>query len=242
MTSILATFDFTCTIELNRTKEQMQSIIDEFIATLIDGDLVVIFFAGHGEEENNGLYLLPTDYNPAPKPPVVGDTEVYHTLTSGAVSLNWIMMSLNNARSGLVNIIILDCCRENVNDQTFRNRVLADSDGCARSMGDSDYRPRGDGTDESTSPSSATPPNDGDGQFFIAYASDPGLQAMEVRQQRNGIFTSALLTQLRAKPEQAIHDVMIEVNEAVYTRTKGKQRPWVNNTIRKAVSFKHATQ
>ena len=91
-----------------------------------DGSLVVVFFSGHGVELAGVNYLLPVGM-PADIP-----LEDY---AEAAVSVDTIMKYLSRF-TGVVNVLLLDCCRENELNDTFKAaKAEGSSDGTAKGMG-----------------------------------------------------------------------------------------------------------
>eukprot|EP00696_Hemimastix_kukwesjijk_P002984 gnl/Hemi2/13639_TR4643_c0_g1_i1.p1 gnl/Hemi2/13639_TR4643_c0_g1~~gnl/Hemi2/13639_TR4643_c0_g1_i1.p1 ORF type:complete len:401 (-),score=87.95 gnl/Hemi2/13639_TR4643_c0_g1_i1:118-1320(-) len=81
------------------SKQEMQRLLDEFVARLRRRDDVVFFFSGHGVEENNILIVLPADCE--------------NSVRDG-LSLNTLEKKLNRIHDTR-NVIILDCCRSSKN-------------------------------------------------------------------------------------------------------------------------------
>jgi hypothetical protein len=70
--------------------------------------------------------------------------------------------------------------------------------------------------------------------FQVSFATAPGLQAREPSDpaQRNGVFTAALLDQLRARgSSEDASKLMRRVTQAVREATGDKQKPWTHSTL-----------
>eukprot|EP00937_MAST-01D_sp_MAST-1D-sp2_P002440 g2440.t1 len=91
-----------------------------------------------------------------------------------AVSLNRVMKELNRGARNTINILLLDCCRENELDDTFKGTKSA-AGASKGGLG------KGFGTPQ-------------DSQFFIGLACDPGAVAWADKDARNSHFTAALLS------------------------------------------------
>ena len=195
MQSALTKLGLKCTRLLDATKRQMTDAITAFIESLKHSDVVFIYYSGHGEDSAGSTYLLPTDYGSS------------KSLVDDAVSLNDLMQRLNHLNCNLINIIVLDCCRANEDDSTFRGSSRSASS--ARAPSDSFVR----------RPTS--------GQFFIAFSADPGTVAQE--SERNGWFTGCLLEHLLT-PGLRLTDVFHHAADALQKKAEGEQRAWVNQT------------
>ena len=117
---------------------------------LVDGAINLFYFSGHGAEYDGVHYLLPLemmDIEPA-------------SFADEAVSLNRVMASFNKGARDTINIMLLDCCRENKDDETFKGL------------------PKGatwSGTGKGRMSKTFETPQDS--QFFIGLACDPGSAA-----------------------------------------------------------------
>src|SRR4051794_39985036 len=69
-------------------------------------------FSGHGVEENGINYLIPVS-------PVAN-------LIADSVSLSFLLQKLNRAKPDLLSIIVLDCCRYEKNNSTYKAKVPLD--------------------------------------------------------------------------------------------------------------------
>ncbi|MEM7188768.1 MAG: caspase family protein [Pseudomonadota bacterium] len=92
--------EFEVTYAENQSLKDMTALLARFSRTLGTGDIVVVFFGGHGVQVRGATYLLPTDA-------MMRDT---HDLVT-ALALNDILKVLKeDLRSVLV---IVDACRDN---------------------------------------------------------------------------------------------------------------------------------
>jgi len=102
--NVLEGFGFTVEKVLNGSLEQMENAIMQMKNRLsISKDSMgFLFYAGHGVQSNGENYLLPVDSN------IPGESY----LRQRAVSVHTMLDELNNA-GNLLNIVILDACRDN---------------------------------------------------------------------------------------------------------------------------------
>jgi len=119
----------------------------------------------------------------------------------------------------LTNILVLDCCRANRSDDTFKGGELS------RGNEEEDRAP---GISSVRLPTS--------GQFFVAYPSDPGTVAFEHRQERNGYFTGLLLPLLRV-PGLRLTEIFLSVNHQLLIKSNNRQRSWQNMSLRTDITL-----
>ena len=82
--------------------------LKKFIAQLKHGDLVFFYFSGHGAgSTGDNVFLVPSDFGA-------------QTLATKALSLKDVKQQLNQAVDRLQILILLDCCRFNRQDETFK--------------------------------------------------------------------------------------------------------------------------
>ncbi|CAF2998329.1 unnamed protein product, partial [Rotaria sp. Silwood2] len=88
----------------------MERAISEFCTKIIDNDCTLMYFSGHGMEAEGINYLLPIEprYDP----------------TSNCIDLNAVLKGLNNCGKNLLNIIILDACRADKNNDTWKGKAI----------------------------------------------------------------------------------------------------------------------
>jgi len=107
-----------------------------------------------------------------------------------------------------LNIIILDACRDNPYSSSFTRK--GGKDGLA----------------------SIAPPQ----EVIIGYATGPGNIALDFNKgERNGLYTKHLLEAIQ--PNKRIVDVFMQVHDAVWRESKGKQAPWYNASMTKPFCF-----
>lgn len=104
MRALLLRLGFTCAPSvLNATLHEMQVAFDVFHRSLQPNDIVIIYFSGHGEQQDGINYLLPTH--------------------GSSVSLSEWITKLNQENKNLLNILFLDCCRADTSVATFPHAV-----------------------------------------------------------------------------------------------------------------------
>lgn len=96
---------FEVTVATDVSRREMNRTIQEFANQIEPGDVVAFFYAGHGVEIDGANYLLPVD---VPN----GGPEDRDYVKGEAIGFNRILSTLEK-RSGRINLIILDACRDN---------------------------------------------------------------------------------------------------------------------------------
>jgi uncharacterized caspase-like protein len=166
-----------------------------------DGSLVVVFFSGHGVEHDGVNYLVPLGMPCGIKP---------QDYKEEAVSVDAIMENLSRF-DAVVNIVLLDCCRQNELNTTFKAFKGLSDDG-AKGLGKNFRNVR----------KSA--------EFFLGLACDPGTLAKPNKDARNSYYTAALLQHLPVAG-RTLEESMKAVTENVLKDTKKEQRPWTNSCV-----------
>eukprot|EP00658_Telonema_sp_P-2_P028076 TRINITY_DN2158_c0_g2_i3.p1 TRINITY_DN2158_c0_g2~~TRINITY_DN2158_c0_g2_i3.p1 ORF type:complete len:675 (+),score=160.37 TRINITY_DN2158_c0_g2_i3:174-2198(+) len=199
MAGILQQLNFMVMVVSDQSRSQMLACIRAFRQGIRDSDIVLVYFSGHGVEHEGVPYLLPLGANAVHS----SDYELE------AVSLNWILKTLNTVEGGTTNLLFLDSCRLNITDDTFKG------EGGAVGYSMKGFR----------APSGA--------EYCIALSSDPGTASHSAPQERNSVFTEHLLSCL-ANQEVNRLDVELmlrHVREGVMAATSGKQRPWTQSCL-----------
>ncbi|MCL4419258.1 caspase family protein [Patescibacteria group bacterium] len=179
---------FQTKLVANPTSLSFHQALDHFIRNSISDESIFIYYAGHGYMDAGKTYLIPAKV----------EHKEHH------ISLEDHILRHLNRRSGK-NILMLDSCRYNAADGTFR--------------GPKPPPP---------APTPILPPCDPSfrAEFLMMFASDPGLEAGE--DHRGGYFTQSLLPNL--KKGVNLSDLGMETNKIMFEKFN-KQRPWVQSTL-----------
>ena len=104
VTAALQGLGFTVDKVLNGSLDQMEGAVMRLKNRLsVSGESYGFFFyAGHGVQSNGENYLIPADAN------IPGE----NSLKNRAISVQWVLDELNDARNRL-NVVVLDACRDN---------------------------------------------------------------------------------------------------------------------------------
>ena len=151
----------------------------------------LFYYAGHGMAVGKDNYLIPTNHN----------LEAEDQLPDRAVSLRSIIRVLKNANTDGLNVLLLDACRDNPLQNSYRSTRA----GLTRL----EDIPRG---------------------VFVGYAADAG-QLAEDGHGRNGTYTGELLNVMRERPDVIIELAHKDVAARVFEKTGGKQFPVSENKV-----------
>ena len=156
MAQTLESLGFSVTIGLNMTKDRMRLAVIRFGRAIKKGGVGLFYYAGHGVQVGGRNYLIPVDA-------VIEDQEVVPVESMG---VGYVMARMAAARNRL-NIVILDACRDNPFERSFRS---GGAQGLAQVRA-----PRG---------------------TLVAYATAPGQVAADGAGQ-HGTYTGALIKNIK---------------------------------------------
>ena len=119
ISAVLKKSGFEVIDQRNATLVDMTRAIRLFGDKLLQSDVGLVYFSGHGIEANGRNYLLPVNVN----------LQREDEIAFQAVDANLILEKMNTAKKS-VNILIVDACRDNPFTRSFRgtNRGLAQMD------------------------------------------------------------------------------------------------------------------
>jgi hypothetical protein len=216
MVSALEKHGFVVVSLYDANRDQMTEAIRQFVKNITDEKFCTsfFFFAGHGKEvrQDGENYLLPVDY----QPPAAG---THQRESDKAICLNdGLIAELNGVgcrHPDTLNIVMLDCCREDSTNDTFRGvRRGSDkgSDSGSVSRGARNLR---------ACPTSS----ENTSEFLVAFGSLPGTACIEYPHQRNGVFTGAFLEVLKKHAKLPVESFFREVTKVAFERSDRKQKP-----------------
>ncbi|CAF4037331.1 unnamed protein product [Rotaria sp. Silwood1] len=110
---LLKTMNFEVTTYHDLTDGQMTEYIRDFQNTIINGDLVIFYFSGHGYQVNGKNYLMPVDD---------AQIETDEDVEDKAFEVDRTLDRLAKRNPSYVTIFILDCCRQYWPTQTPKTR------------------------------------------------------------------------------------------------------------------------
>lgn len=113
----LSDIGFVSTLATNQTGAQLQRSIDTFVATLRDGDVVVLHYSGHGISVRGQNYMVGVDDNV---------TQIDQLLNRSSVTLESALARVR--RRNVTAVLFFDACRTVAADAAIQ-RLLRGSDG-----------------------------------------------------------------------------------------------------------------
>ncbi|CAM2726784.1 unnamed protein product [Rotaria socialis] len=207
MVSKLQSVGFTCTQFHNSKKPEMDCAFRDFCSKIKNGDCILIYFSGHGMEQHGKNYLVPIGQ--------VCDPEF------DCICLDTMLRKLNRSGDSILNVIILDACRADKDNNTWKT-TGANAEECSepaygKALTSNVCLPTGS-------------------QFALIFSSDPGTVSFGSDAGENSFFTSALLNHL-VTPNLILEEVMHRVQKELLERSSKRQRPWLNSCLGEAFYF-----
>ncbi|CAF4918683.1 unnamed protein product [Rotaria sp. Silwood1] len=131
------------------------------------------------------------------------------------------LKDLNRSGNNLLNIIILDACRADKANDTWKMKATNDEPCLKPAFG-------------KALTSHVRMPNES--QFALIFSSDPGTVSFANEIGENSFFTSALLHHL-ATPNLELDGMMRQVRIEILQKSLNKQRPWLNSCLTEEFYF-----
>lgn len=191
ITASLKEVGFDVTVRTDTDLRGLKGAVREFVQKLPKGAVALVFYAGHGVQVKGQNYLIPVDAEMAEEFEVPDET----------LSMDTLMRGLEQAGTAL-NILILDCCRDDPYSRSWR------------------------GTRSAAGTGGLVMPADMPQGMFIAFSTSPGRTA-EDGEGKNSPYSLALAQEI-LKPGLDFENVFKSVGAQVAKATAGQQEPWVN--------------
>lgn len=205
---------------LNADGDELREAISRFEDAAGDADIALVYYSGHGIEAGGENFIAPTDTDLS-SPESAGES---------MIAVQPILDALASVVP--VSIVLLDACRSDPfpPGQT----VLL--------PGDTTPTPVvGQGLAAVRGPTPvAAQANDPESLgAVIGFSASPGEPALDGPPGENSPYAAALLKHFAAAG-YSFGDVMTMVGEEVYLKTKARQLPWTNSSLRRVLSFSGA--
>lgn len=203
----------------DRDGDRLKRDLERFVEDAEEADVAFLYYSGHGIEAGGENWLIPVDADVA-------------SLASAEEALVPLSQVLDQLKAVVpVTILLLDACRTNPfpADAVVRRQPRASGE---KVSGGGLTPVRG----AASLTSGGAPANDNLGTV-IGFAAEPGRPALDGEAGGNSPYASALLRHLGAMQGAEFGAVMRMVTEEVYLDTKGAQRPWVNESLRRLLHF-----
>lgn len=191
ITASLKEVGFDVMVRTDTDLKGLKGAVREFVQKLPQGAVALVFYAGHGVQVKGQNYLIPIDAEMAEEFEVPDET----------LSMDTLMRGLEQAGTAL-NILILDCCRDDPYSRSWR------------------------GTRSAAGTGGLVMPADMPQGMFIAFSTSPGRTA-EDGDGKNSPYSLALAQEI-LKPGLDFEKVFKSVGAQVAKATAGQQEPWVN--------------
>ena len=195
---------FEVTLRTDTDLKSLKGAVREFVQKLPKGAVALVFYAGHGVQVKGQNYLIPVDAEMAEEFEVPDET----------LSMDTLMRGLEQAGTAL-NILILDCCRDDPYSRSWR------------------------GTRSAAGTGGLIMPADMPQGMFIAFSTSPGRTA-EDGDGKNSPYSAALAKELLT-PGMDFEKVFKTVGAQVAKSTGGLQEPWVNTKFYGSFVFNPGT-
>ena len=217
MDDMLDSLGFSVDRVLDGDAKKLRQEIADFVVEAKDADVALVYYSGHGVEAGGTDFLVPTD------------TSLSSPETAGQSLVPVSDMLEELAKTVPVTIVLLDACRTN----SFPEGQLVQLPG-----GDKPVEVAAAGLEALRGPTPVAKPNvpaDNLG-MVIGFAASPGEPALDGDPNGNSPYAAALLKHFAAGG-YSFGDLMTMVSEEVYLKTKARQLPWVNSSLRRVLSF-----
>lgn len=213
---LLAGLGFETELSLDRSVRRLERDIDNFADDADGVDVALVYYAGHGIEAGGENWLVPVD----------ADLQAPANAGRSMVALSSIVDRLRKNAS--VVIVLLDACRDN----PFPAGTVLSTDGVTAPVAMS---VSGLGETRGVRVLANNDAVDHLGTV-IGFSAAPGQAALD-GQEENSPYAHAILKHMKTLAGEEFGTVMRMVAEEVYLGTFGRQRPWINENLRRLLIF-----
>lgn len=207
----------------NADTRKLRRSLERFVEDAEDADVAVVYYAGHGIEAGGENWLVPVD----------ADLSALDEAGERLVPLSSFMTALQATVP--LSIVMLDACRDNP----------FPPDAMVRKEAGAEPAPIGTAglgeTRGAAKLAEATDIKESIGTL-VAFAAEPGRAALDGEPGKHSPYAAAVLRHLDAMAGEEFGLVMRMVGEEVYLKTAGRQRPWVNESLRRQLYFGKAPE
>lgn len=217
VTQLLTGLGFETRSVADRDSAKLRRDLERFAEDAEGADAAILYYSGHGIEAGGENYLLPVD----------ADLDALTDAQSRLVPLGDTIQRIS--QSVPVSIFLVDACRTNPFPPGALIKTAASPAGVP--IGAS-----GLGVPKGATPIETGTQTDTLG-IVIGYAAEPGRAALDGEKGTNSPYAAALVRHLAAMKGAEFGSVMRMVTEEVYLKTQGRQRPWVNESLRRLLYF-----
>jgi uncharacterized caspase-like protein len=218
MVSLLSDLGFDARSVSDRDAKKLKRDLERFVEDAEGADVAFLYYSGHGIESGGENWLVPVD----------ADVSSLNNAEDALVPLSSVLDELKSVVP--VTIVLLDACRTN----PFPADVLV------KKSPDNPGVPIGAGGLTPVRGAAALSGNEEAADNLgtvIGFAAEPGRPALDGTAGENSPYAAALLRHLGAMDGNEFGMVMRMVTEEVYLDTGTRQRPWVNESLRRLLYF-----
>jgi len=218
---LLNRLGFETDLSSDRDARRLARDLEDFAEDAEGADVAILYYSGHGIEAGGENFLVPVDAD-------------LSALDAAAQKLVPISALLEKLKANVpVTILILDACRDNPFPPDAMVRLAAGA--APQPIGSAGLGE----TRGVTKLGSGSKADRGTADFgsVIAFAAEPGRVALDGAPGGNSPYTAAILRHFDAMQGEEFGTVMRMVAEEVYLKTSGRQRPWVNESLRRLLYF-----
>lgn len=218
MLTLLSDLGFDARSVSDRDAKKLKRDLERFVEDAEGADVAFLYYSGHGIEAGGENWLVPVD----------ADLAMLDDADEALVALSSVMDELK--RTVPVAIVLLDACRTNPFPAGALVRTEPGGEGAPIGTG-------GLTAVRGAAPLGSTQPATENLGAVIGFAAEPGRPALDGDPGENSPYAAALLRHLGAIDGQEFGAVMRMVTEEVYLDTRARQRPWVNESLRRFLYF-----
>ncbi|MER8842906.1 tetratricopeptide repeat protein [Mesorhizobium sp. M0913] len=208
---------FDTSVSANRDARRLKRDLDSFAEDADGADVAVLYYSGHGIEAAGENYLIPVD----------ADLTALEAASERLMPLSAFIDKLKTTVP--VVIVLLDACRSSpfppgalIKTSSASQGVAVAASGLQVPKGLILIARKDDGESIGT---------------LIGFAAEPGHSALDGAPGQNSPYAAAILKHLSALRGEEFGTVMRMITEEVYLKTSGRQRPWVNESLRRLLYF-----
>jgi uncharacterized caspase-like protein len=217
--TLLSDLGFDSVRRTDRDAETLARDLERFAQDAEDADVAVLYYSGHGIEAGGENWLVPVD----------ADLSALDNAASSLVPVSALVEQLQATVP--VVIVMLDACRDSPFPPGSLLRPSAGAEPAAVTGGG-----LGLSRGAASLKAGGSPRTENVGTV-IAFAAEPGKVALDGTAGGNSPYAAAVLRHFDAMAGEEFGTVMRMVAEEVYLKTGGRQRPWINESLRRLLYF-----
>lgn len=215
---LLTDLGFDARAATDRDAKKLRRDLERFAEDAEEADVALLYYSGHGIEAGGENWLVPVDAD-------VG------SLDQAEEALVAVSPVLDQLKASVpVTIVLLDACRSSPFPKGATIRQAPEA--APEPVGGQGLTPvRG------AAPLVGNRPKTENLGIVVGFAAEPGRAALDGAPGSNSPYAAALLRHFSAMGGVEFGQVMRMVTEEVYLDTSAKQRPWVNESLRRLLYF-----